>query len=250
MLELTLDHTQEIIRELSFIKNDLNKDILIVVKNQLELFEKCIKSIENTTENYTLYIWDNDSNQSTKEFLKTIKNAHIISHDENIGFIKPNNNLIKLGSSPYVILLNSDTIVSPNWDKALIGCLESNPDIGVTGYRGAILNDKLEGSEIAFGYEADYVEGWCLCFKRDTYNKHGLFDENLHFAYCEDADFCLKLKENNFKSYVLHLNLVLHIGHATIKEVGANVESFTSNHKYMQQKWLDKLKLLRNFNRN
>ena len=88
---------------------DTNKDILIIVHNQLEYTRQCIESIQANTKNYNLYIWDNNSNKETREYLETL-DATLCCSNKNTGFIFPNNALAKLTDSDYIILLNNDTV--------------------------------------------------------------------------------------------------------------------------------------------
>ncbi len=217
---------------------DASKDILIVVHNQLDYVKQCIESVEANTKDYTLHVWDNGSNEETRDYLSS-KNIKLTVSAENLGFIIPNNRLFSESKSEYVILLNSDTIVSEGWDSAMIGYLKSHTDVGVVGYLGGILNKEGLGANAGYGKDIDYVMGWCMCFRRDTVEM--LFDEeNLKFAYCEDADFCLRLKEKGLSSYALHVPLVHHYGNKTANQVSKErdiTRTFQDNHLYMQKRW-------------
>ncbi len=292
------------------------KDILIVVHNQLDYVKKCIESIKENTENYNIFIWDNASDQETREYLKSISKFYdreeyrhsyswgeaagiepddamlgkdgsimVLRSEENIGFIEPNNRLFELGLSDYVILLNSDTEVKPDWDKAMIGWLQQNENVGQTGYMGGILNDEFRGGKIDFGSNVDYICGWAMCIRRDLLdgwfdrimhsqlnkiqlatrvhpsNKKRffpskldedpfskLFDQkNLKFAYAEDADLSLRIKEHGFDIYALHLDLVVHHENKTIKAVNQSPDkgglkidlkkTFHENHEYLKKRW-------------
>lgn len=221
----------------------VNKDILIIVHNQLEWLKTCINSIMSHTENFFLYIWDNNSNQDVVDYLKTIP-AHVHRSEENMGFIKPNNYLASISKSPYLILLNSDTKVTKGWDKVLIGALQLNPILGQVGFMGGKLDKECKGTQLAWGADIDFVSGWCSCIARKTYEEFGLFDEqNLIFAYGEDADFSLKLKEKGKKIYAFYSTFVHHEGNQTIleiieKEGDANLrKSFEANHNYLRSRW-------------
>lgn len=48
------------------VPQDASKDILIVVHNQLDYVKQCIQSIQEHTNNYHIYIWDNGSDDETK----------------------------------------------------------------------------------------------------------------------------------------------------------------------------------------
>lgn len=218
----------------------VEKDILIVVKDQLEYLKKCIESIQKNTENYHLFIWDNGSQEETKKYIESLT-AKVVRREENLGFIIPNNELIKLGNSPFVILVNSDVEVMPNWDKSLIGFIQRNPDVVIIGAEGARVDENFHGKYMTFGYDVDYVSGHCLCLTREFYEQYGLFDqENLEFAYGEDSDLCFRAKSVNKKIYVSHLNVAVHHKHKTIIEVSKTTntgDSFEKNHQYLKKKW-------------
>ena len=236
-------HREDVRRELLISYNyiPVEKDILIVVHNQLEYLKICIESIRKETENYHIFIWDNASDQDTQEWLVDQKDIVVIRSEENLGFIIPNNELIKLGRSPYVILLNSDTMVFKDWDKAMIAHLQQDENLVQVGYMGGILNEEGKGVHCNFGSEVDYISGWSFCISRDIYNQFGLFDqENLEFAYAEDADFSLRLTEQGHKILALHLGLVHHFENKTILQVRHKRDcraSFIKNHNYIRQKW-------------
>lgn len=218
---------------------NLEKDILIVVHNQHNFLDSCLKSIFKHTKNFKVWIWDNGSNEKTVEIIKKY-NVHCVRSLNNDGFIIPNNRLAKLGNAPYIVLLNSDTIVLEDWDKVLLGHLQKNPDCKIVGYEGGLLNKMGVGVNTIKGKKADYIVGWCLCLERKTYEQFGLFDEeHLQFAYCEDADLSLRIQEAGYKIHALHTNLVWHAKNATAKEVFKNEVSktFVANHEYLQKRW-------------
>jgi len=235
-----------------------SKDILVVVHNQFELVKSCFNSIRENTDNYCLYVWDNNSTDETPEFLIKMmqeieaedspNHMQYISVDYNAGFIKPNNELAKWCKSDYTILLNSDTLVFPDWDNVLIGFLKNHPDVKQVGYTGGCLNENGEGGaefkgETGFlGYKIDYISGFCSCFSHETLKEFGLFNDNLKFAYGEDADFSLRLKEKGYKIYAAHPQLVWHKGNATVTEVKKEGKvdlraTFEHNHNYIRKRW-------------
>lgn len=223
---------------------DKEKDILIIVHNQIEYVQQCIKSIRANTKNYNLYIWDNNSDKETKQYLETL-DANLIRSNENLGFILPNNFLASLSKSNYIILLNSDTVVYPNWDLSMLGYLQQNEDTWLVGNLGGILDENGMGVKVKYGSDIDFVQGWCMCFSRQTYDQFGLFDDkNLEFAFAEDADFSLRLKKEGGKIYALYTDYVYHYGNVTIKSIRKeinNLPSFNKNHKYIAERWSDYL---------
>jgi len=245
-----LNNLDDIRDELSaaiHVKN-IEKDIIIVVKDQLPFVKICIESIIKNTKDYNLYIWDNGSRDDTREYLESINPKVLLRSETNIGFLSPNNQLAKLTTAPYIILLNSDTEVRPNWDKAMIGWLQLHKNVRQVGYAGAVLNEEFKGGTIGFGSKIDYIPGWSMCIARETYNEFGLFDDdNLKFAYCEDADLSLRIKEAGYEIYALYADLVAHYENKTVMEINADPEFrnwfskvFEENHAYMQKRWKDR----------
>jgi hypothetical protein len=265
------DHTEfrhqqvDVIREssetelsLASISTPAWKDIIIVVHDQLAYLKTCIESVREHTKDYTLYIWDNGSCKETADYLEELQKEHVSDtsgnwdievwrSEKNEGFIKPNNKLAAEGHGEYIILLNSDTKVFKHWDTAMVGWLQHNSDVAQVGYWGGHLGADGRGFGGDNGYEIDYVPGWCFAISRETYNQFGLFDDkNLDFAYCEDADFSMRLLEAGKKLYALHVPLVYHYQNKTIQAVRKEGEidvlsTFNRNHEYVSKRWSDYL---------
>jgi GT2 family glycosyltransferase len=136
--------------------------------------------------------------------------------------------------------------VKPGWDSHLVSILNDRPDIAEAGYAGGLLGANAVGCAAGTGENIDYVCGWCACFTRDTYERFGLFDEaHLQFAYGEDSDFSLRLKEAGYRIFASNAALVDHFGNATIREVSKKRNTsatFTANHDYLRRRWASYLK--------
>lgn len=220
-------------------------DVLIVTHNRPDDLKECLDSLKIYSSNVNIYLFDNASDNDSVDIYRSYHLTKFFRSEKNLGFIYPNNLLYKHSKSPYVILLNDDVIVYRDWYKPIISFLQNYSEIGVTGYLGGCLDENGVGINFNFGYNIDYICGWCLAFRRkDVYY---LFDENLKFAYAEDSEFCLRMKESGKKCYALHLDLVRHKGSQTalnlkdedsIKNLN---ENFHKNHLYLQKKHKDYL---------
>lgn len=221
------------------------KDILIVVRDELEFVRACFESVFENTDDFTLWVFDNGSGPETASWLRT-QDVRLTRSEENLGFIRPNNLLAAQGTAPYLILLNSDTVVFPGWEKAMIAHLQQDPRLGQVGYQGSVLDSEAMGRTAAYGRGVDYVTAWCMCLPRPLYEVHGLFDEeNLEFAYGEDSDLSFRLREAGYGVHALHLDLVWHFGGKTIKTVAAEHDttpSFVRNHEYLKRRWANYLR--------
>jgi len=218
------------------------KDILIVVRNQPEYTRQCIESIQRHTRNFKFFIWDNGSSDETISYLRTLPDdATLVRSAANEGFIKPNNRLAEMGEAPYIILINTDAVVYEGWDGLLTGWLENHPNTAQVGFQGGVLDHTGKGVGLEFGGSIDYVCGWCSCIPRKTYDEFGLFDEeHLEFAYCEDSDFSMRLREAGRDIYALHLQLAYHFQNKTVLEVMQEQEIrhfIARNHEYLRKRW-------------
>lgn len=236
---------------------EATKDIIVVVHDQLDYLKITVESLLQHTDNFHLWVWDNNSGPETEEYLKELMfklaaderesvDCTVMRSDANMGFIEPNNELAALGDADYIILLNSDVKVFGGWDKALLGWLQQNQDTKVVGYAGGLLDEKGVGGRMAFGYDIDYVAGWCLCMERDTYDKHGLFSSELKFAYAEDSELSIRIQDAGHRIYGLHLMLVHHYENKTINQVRKEGEvdvaaTFAHNHEKLRELWGDYL---------
>jgi GT2 family glycosyltransferase len=227
----------------------VSKDIVVVVRDQPECVRKCVESLFKHTTNFTLWVWDNGSAEETRSYLETLSeqedNVRLFRSEANDGFIIPNNQLAAKGEADFLILLNSDTEVMAGWAEALIGWVQKNPKVACVGYEGGMLGEHGMGIERNKGTDIDYVMGWCLAMPRKTYREFGLFDqENLTFAYCEDSDLGLRLKESGHDVYALNITLVLHHANVTARTVKKEMDLktvFVQNHDYFKRRHADYL---------
>jgi len=94
--------------------------ILIVSWNNLEYLKLCVKSIkQNSTYRHQILIHVNEGTDGTLEWVK--ENGFDYTHStENIGICYAMNALTPLMNADYVLLIDDDNYVAPNWDKVLM----------------------------------------------------------------------------------------------------------------------------------
>ena len=109
--------------------------IIILTYNQLEYTKICIESIRKFTnpDSYEIIIIDNNSTDGTINWLKTQEDVTVIYNNENLGFPKGCNQGIKIAKGDNILLLNNDTIVTPNWLSNMNKALWSSKEIGAVG---------------------------------------------------------------------------------------------------------------------
>lgn len=225
----------------------VDKDIIVVVYNQLEWVKRCLESIESHTKDYRLWLWDNASDGETQGYLSRFAdgkdNVYLHRSETNLGFVDPNNTLAPMGTAPYLLLVNSDCLAAcDGWDHALIAPLQQDPELGICGYMGGMLGSDGKCIRAVRGFDIDYVMGWGLCLRRETYVRYGLFDSAYQFAYFEDADLSLRLKKAGYKIYATHIESLVHAGNITANAVENEdywkaIETFNKNQETFCNRW-------------
>lgn len=244
---------EEIRKEMNWsLSGEGEKDILVVVRNGYEYVRNCVESIFRNTKNFNLYLWDNASSSKTANYLNDLaahQNVKLHRSEINEGFIIPNNRMAAESRSEWVIFLNSDTEVLPRWDEVLIGVLKNNSEVRQVGFGGGLLGENCEPRGRGEGENVDYVFGYCFCLHRKTIEEIGLFDEeNMQFAYCEDSDLSLRIRERGWRIRSCYSeDLVRHYGSKTTQEVikeDNRVELCAKeNLAYLRKRWKEFLRL-------
>ena len=207
--------------------------IIILNYNAGNLLLDCVDSIQKTNyENYEIIVVDNDSNDGSHiECSKKFPKISLIENKENLGYCEGNNVGIRKAKGDYVIILNPDTLVDPNWIKELILSYEKHGDglyqpkfltttdhntlmstgnmihlfgFGFSRSKGEFDDGKFNEHEII-----GYASGTCLFSKLKIFNKLNLFDPFL-FAYHDDLDLCWRGALVNIPSHYVPKAIVYH----------------------------------------
>ncbi len=164
-------------------------------------------------------------------FRKNIDMYHSIPIERRIGFLRSSNKGMKIGGSEYIVVLNSDTIVTPGWLSKMIRCASSDPRIAsvnpLTNFAANIDLAIAPGANI-FGMNelassrsrAQYPDivtgvGFCMLLRRAILEKIGYFDEIYDRGYCEESDLCMRLTTDGYRTVVCDDTFVYHKGRAS-----------------------------------
>ncbi len=201
--------------------------IIIPVFNELFYTKKCIESIRKNSENiqYEIIVIDNASDDGTQDFLKK-ENIIYIYNNENIGVAKAWNQGIKNSKGDFVCIINNDIIVCKDWLFNFIKFYETKENTGILSpaTREGQLNYDFEKYSEKFIKKMKNIKekgffGWCMFIKKDKFEKIGLFSEEYETGIGEDTDFYLRLKKQNFESYITGSVFVHHFGSRTLIKV-------------------------------
>ena len=114
-------------------------DVIIPVYNAPEWVKLCVYAvIKNTSLNILnkIIIMNDNSNEQTLNCLNNLKEKYgdiiqLITNQNNLGFVKNCNKGFSFVESEYVLLLNSDCLVSPRTIEKLICHMQKNEKIGL-----------------------------------------------------------------------------------------------------------------------
>ena len=91
--------------------------IVVLNYNAGDLLLDCIKSVYKTqTRKFEVIVVDNNStDNSHKKCKEKFPQIRLIENKENLGYCEGNNVGIRNANGEFIVILNPDTIVAPNW---------------------------------------------------------------------------------------------------------------------------------------
>jgi GT2 family glycosyltransferase len=100
----------------------------IVTFNSAGDIEACLESLNSQTfRDFRVHILDNASSDDTVGKLKRF-NVKLVQSGVNTGFAKAHNELIRAYPSQYVLILNPDAVLKPEFLERIVLALDSRPD--------------------------------------------------------------------------------------------------------------------------
>jgi GT2 family glycosyltransferase len=223
--------------------------IIIPVCGNEKVTEECLESVYKNTLDFEIIIVDNGSDWQWSGPAKIIRN------DTNLGFPKAVNQGIKEAAGEVIVVLNNDTIVTPNWLEHLTAHFDKFDIAGpvtnnISGPQQIELDIPLEKDNLdviaADIYSKNYQRAhpyhrlvfFCVAIKRAVIDQIGLLDEQFSPGNFEDDDFCLRAIEAGFRLGIAQDAFIYHIGSMTHKSLNLNVaELLEGNRVKFQAKW-------------
>ncbi|MEY3219640.1 MAG: hypothetical protein RIT27_997 [Pseudomonadota bacterium] len=207
-------------------------EIIVCVHNALGDVTNCLNSIiKHSLSPYHLIIVDDGSDEETQFFLEQFSQKNqttLLRNNQAKGYTFAANQGLQKSKENWVILLNSDTIVTPHWLDRLIACAESNEKIGLVGPLSNTaswqsipeieckgdwatnslpldlnveqMGNRVGGLSMRLYPRLPFLNGFCLLIKRNLIEKIGYFDEeNFGAGYGEENDYCLRAIQAGFE---------------------------------------------------
>lgn len=132
--------------------------INILTFNASKYINQCLSAVfAQTYRDFRVIVIDNASNDGTVEFIrKNFPEVMILKNFQNLGFCRASNQGILLTKEQYLLFLNQDAILSPDFLKILVSDLESDQQIGAIG--GKILKVSSEKEYLGENLRSDIID--------------------------------------------------------------------------------------------
>lgn len=211
-------------------------DIVVAVYNGLHHVRQCLRSVRRwTSQPYHLIVVDDGSDPYVADQLSAMLESWwpqggptLLTNEENVGYLRSVNRGIEAGRSQDVVLLNSDTLVTPGWLEGLRRCVNSSPEIAIA----SPLASHANFTRLAFPRGATFLSvaahvrrlsqrnypeigiasGFCFIASRSLYEEIGLFDEIYGRGYYEESDLCMRAYERGYRVVADDATFIYHHG--------------------------------------
>jgi GT2 family glycosyltransferase len=221
--------------------------VIIVSWNARHLLAQCLPSVVATDyPHLEIILADNGSTDDSAAWVAAqFPTVRIVRHPENWAFCRGNNAAIPYARGDYLVLLNNDVEVPPDWLWPLVRRMEANPQLGAVqpklhqyhrrthfdyaGAAGGFL-DRF-GYPFARGRIFDTVEpdegqydnpgpifwatGAAIMLRRSALMQVGLLDEQF-VLHMEEIDLCWRLQRAGYRIELVPESVVYHLGGSSL----------------------------------
>ena len=212
--------------------------VVIPNYNGLAYLEGVLSSLEcQSMKNFEVILVDNGSTDGSCAFVASQYSwVHIIALSENFGFSRAVNEGIKAARAPYVLLLNNDTEVEPDFLKEMTEGLQRHKKAFSCQAKMLQFHDREKMDDGGNYYCA---LGWAFAggkgksakhydkekkifsscagaaiYRKKIFEKIGYFDDE-HFAYLEDLDVGYRARIYGYENWYIPGAVVYHVGSGT-----------------------------------
>ncbi|WP_321333429.1 glycosyltransferase family 2 protein [uncultured Bacteroides sp.] len=230
----------------------MNKIAVVILNwNGCEMLRSFLPSVVSHSQvegGVEICVGDNGSTDESVSMLrKEFPSVRIITLSENHGFADGYNLVLQQVEATYVVLLNSDVEVTPEWLLPLIDYMDAHPETAAC--QPKILSwhhkDMFEYAGAAGGFIDHYGYPYCrgrimslvekdcgqyddivpvfwatgaaLFIRLKDYREAGGLDGRF-FAHMEEIDLCWRLRARNRQIVCIPQSTVYHVGGATLKK--------------------------------
>lgn len=231
--------------------------IVVISYNTCELTRACLASIAANRDPATtqVIVVDNASVDGSAEMVeREFPTVELVRNIDNRGFAAANNQAFALAGAPYILLLNSDTVILGDVLDTSVAYLKHHPGVGAFGCR--VLNADGSMQPTCSGFPTlrrllwmtlgidricaamgsdDYrlrcwardseravevVSGCYLMVRREVIDDIGGLDERFFF-FGEETDWCRRIAQAGWEVRFAPVGEIIHYGGASVKKLNA-----------------------------
>jgi GT2 family glycosyltransferase len=234
--------------------------IIIVTRNSAATLRACLASIQDQRyTDYEIILVDNGSTDDTLS-LANPQTVTLLANPRNLGFAKANNQGLEIAEGEFVLFLNSDATISPDYLALLIPYFSRDSNLGALA--GKLLRSPSGGTRIidSAGLHMEHwrllprdrgegeidrgqydktasvfgAPGACALYRRSALNGAALGQEVMDedfFAYYEDVDLAWRIRQQNRTAvYVPDAIAFHHKKGPQLKESFIQTKAFTNRY--------------------
>lgn len=206
--------------------------VIIINWNGESCIKECLDSVLLTHfKDVEIIVLDNASTDRSLEILTSYNDRiKLIKNNKNVGFAQGNNLALNYANGRYIVTLNNDMTVEPNWLTDCVQFLDTNPQYGIISCRQMnyynrelvdglffVMGKRLFLRQYQHGEKYSPVpssqvmgaSGGSAIFRRSMLDQIGFFDED-YIAYFEDSDLSMRAFYSGWKCAYIPTAVVYH----------------------------------------
>jgi hypothetical protein len=249
-------------------RQNMRLSVIIVAWNARGYLEECLRAMFETTQGFELdvHVADNGSKDGTADMVASrFPHVRLVRGSENLGYARANNvalrKVLDEATAEYILLLNSDVVLSEGAVEGLVAPLAADPEAGAAAPALILPDGKFQagaggalptvGSGLAyflflsrlfprlfrgfFAHQAYFAKrgrpvrlGWlsgaCIILPRWALEATGLLNEE-YFFYLEDIDMGRRMRDAGLAMLLVPSVRVLHHHGITYRVVRGEVNT-------------------------
>ncbi len=211
--------------------------VVIPNLNGMRYLKGCLDSLmTQSRQDFSVILIDNGSTDGSADYVEShYPEVAVYRNRTNEGFCRAVNAGIRMAKTPYVILLNNDTVCETSFVEELVAAIEKEKNCFSCASRMVRMDDPQrmdDGGDYycALGWAYALGKGkpaarydrrreiFSACagaaiYRRAVFDEIGLFDE-AHFAYLEDVDVAYRARIAGYRNLYIPEAVVRHVGSA------------------------------------
>lgn len=228
--------------------------VIVVNYNGKKFLSDCFNSLFHQTYNpFEVIMVDNASNDGSIEYVQqNFPDVKLYTQSTNLGFAGGTNAGIRQAGGDFILTLNNDTILTPDFIDELVKPMVSDPFVGMCASKMIFPDGRINSTAICISrsgaawdrglgeldhgqYDvAEEVFGPCAgaaLYRRTMLHEIGLFDEDF-FLFMEDVDLAFRARLSGWKCVYVPTALVVHI-HGGTANAGSDTAVYYVNRNFL-----------------